>query len=119
MAVIEMTVIRIPYVKAYTARFGNVRRYFRKPGNKSVALPGVPGSAEFMAAYQAALGEPGPAPPARQGEGSAGALICDYLKSPAFTDLAASSKTLYRTILDRFGTQHGHRMVHDMPRAKV
>jgi hypothetical protein len=52
-----MAVIRIPYVKVYTDRHGRVRRYFRKPGRKPVALPGVPGSAEFMAEYQAALGE--------------------------------------------------------------
>lgn len=58
-------------------------------------------------------------PGSRHGVGTVGALICDYLKTPAFTDLAASSKTLYRTILDRFGALHGHRMVHDMPRAKV
>jgi integrase len=115
----NMAVIRIPYVKAYTDRHGSVRRYFRKPGCKPVALPGVPGSAEFMAAYQRALGEPVLAGASRQDEGSVGALICDYLKSPAFTDLAASSKTLYRTILDRFGGLHGHRVVHDMPRAKV
>jgi integrase len=118
MPVIEMTVIRIPYVKAYTDRSGNVRRYFRKRGCRAVILPGVPGSAAFMAAYQDALGTPAPRP-ARQGEGSVGALIFEYLKSPAFTDLAASSKALYRAILDKFGILHGHRMVHDMPRAKI
>jgi len=40
-----------------------------------VPLPGVPGSAEFMAAYQAALGDPAPKA-ARQGPGSVGALGC-------------------------------------------
>jgi integrase len=115
----EMTVIRIPYVKAYTDRNGAVRRYFRKPGSKATPLPGVPGSAEFMAAYQAALGEPAPAPVARQGEGTVGALICDYLKSPAFTDRAAATKKLYRIVLDKFSTLHGHRLVRDMPRNKV
>jgi integrase len=115
----EMAVVRIPYVNTYTDRYGNVRRYFRKRGCKPVALPGAPGSAEFMDAYRAALGEPAPTPGSRNGVGTVGALICDYLKTPAFTDLAASSKTLYRTILDKFGALHGHRMVHDMPRAKV
>jgi hypothetical protein len=118
MPAVDMAVIRIPYVKVYIDRHGHVRRYFRKPGSKTVTLLGVPGSAEFMSAYQDALGTPAPKT-ARQGSGSVGALICDYLQSPAFTDLAPSSKALYRTILDRFGTLHGHRMVHDMPRAKV
>jgi hypothetical protein len=114
-----MALIRIPYVNTHKDRYGIVRRYFRKRGCKPVPLPGIPGSAEFMAAYQAALGERAPVPGSRHGAGTVGALICDYLKSPAFTDLAESSKTLYRTILDRFSALHGHRMVHDMPRAKV
>ncbi len=60
MAVPDVTVIRIPYVKAYIDRHGYVRRYFRKRGCKPVLLPGAPGSAEFMAAYQIALGAPAP-----------------------------------------------------------
>jgi hypothetical protein len=105
----DMAVIRIPYVKVYTDRHGRVRRYFRKPGCKSVALPGVPGSVEFMAAYQEALGEPAPARASRQDEGSVSALICDYFKSPAFTNLKPSSQRVYRIALDRFGTLHGLR----------
>jgi integrase len=119
MPAADMAVIRIPYVKVYVDRRGKVRRYFRKPGQKSAPLPGAPGSAEFMVAYQAALGEPAPAMASRHGAGTVDALICDYLRSPAFTDLAPSSKSLYRATLDRFRALHGHRMVHDMPRAKV
>lgn len=113
-----MTVIRIPYVKAYVDRTGAVRRYFRKPGCKSVVLPGVPGSHEFMAAYQAALGTP-LVRPARQGPGTVAALIVDYLRGPAFVNLKPSSQATYRIVLDRFGMKHGHRLVRDMPRAKV
>jgi hypothetical protein len=71
-----------------------------------------------MSAYQDALGEPAPKV-ARQGPGSVGALIFDYLRSPSFTNLKPKSQQVYRIVLDRFGTMHGHRMVHDMPRAKV
>jgi site-specific recombinase XerD len=119
MPVVEMAVVRIPYVKVYTDRAGMVRRYFRKPGRKAVPLPGVPGSAEFMAAYQAALGEAAPTPASRQGPGTVGALICDYLRSPAFANLKPSSQRVYRIVLDRFGGMHGHRMVRDMPRDNV
>jgi integrase len=118
MPVVEMAVIRLPYVNAYADRYGNVRRYFRKRGCKPVALPGTPGSAEFMAAYQEALGAPMPTA-ARQGPGCVGALICDYLQSPSFANLKPTSQRVYRIVLDRFGVLHGHRMVHDMPRAKV
>jgi hypothetical protein len=111
--------LALPYVKSYRDGGGTMRRYFRKRGCKAVPLPGVPGSAEFMAAYQDALGEPSHLHGPRQGPGSVGALICDYVQSPAFTNLKASSKRSYRIVLDRFGKLHGHRMVHDMPRAKV
>lgn len=116
MPVIDVAVIRIPYVKVYTDRFGKVRRYFRKPGCKPVALPGVPGSAEFMAAYQAALGEPAQRPSSRAA-GTVGALICDYFQTPSFSNLRPESQRMYRSVLGRFGAKHGHRMVHDMPRS--
>ena len=48
----NMAVIWIPYVNKYADRHGRVRHYFRKRGHKAVPLPGIPGSAEFMAAYQ-------------------------------------------------------------------
>ena len=49
-----MTSIRLPYVHEF--RKGRVTyRYFRK-GRVKVRLRGHPGSKEFMAAYQAALG---------------------------------------------------------------
>jgi integrase len=113
-----VTVIRIPYVKAYTDRIGRARRYLRKPGCKAVRLPGAPGSAEFMAAYHAALGEPAPRS-SSQAAGTVGALICDYFQSAPFSNLKPESQRVYRAILGRFGTKHGHRMVHDMPRSKV
>jgi integrase len=116
--VFDMAVIRLPYVNTYADRHGNVRRYFRKRGHKPVPLPGIPGSAEFMAAYKDALGGQAPKT-AQQGPGSVSALIFDYFKSPAFTNLKPASQKAYRIVLDRFGALHGHRMVHDMPRAKV
>jgi hypothetical protein len=115
---VGMAMIRIPYVKEYVDQTGAVRRYFRKRGCKSVALPGVPGSREFMAAYEVAIGTPMERP-ARQGPGTVGALIVDYLRGPAFVNLKPSSQATYRIVLDRFGTKHGHRLVRDMPRDKV
>jgi integrase len=122
MPVFEMPKnLALPYVKSYRDGAGVLRRYFRKRGHKAVPLPGVPGSVEFMAAYQDALGAgaPSPGPRREHGPGSVGALILDYLRSPAFTGLKAESQRSYRRVLDRFGQLHGHRLVHDMPRAKV
>jgi integrase len=113
-----MTMIRIPYVKEYLDKAGTVRRYFRRRGCNTVVLLGVPGSREFMEAYETAIGTPLERP-ARQGPGTVAALIVDYLRGPAFANLKPSSQTSYRIVLDRFGTKHGHRLVRDMPRDKV
>ena len=49
-----MTRIRLKFVQAWVDREGRVHRYFRRPGYPRIRLPGLPGSAEFMAAYQEA-----------------------------------------------------------------
>src|SRR5215472_12580628 len=110
MGTVGMTVIRIPYVKEYRDKTGTVRRYFRKPGCKPVPLPGIPGSQEFMQAYQAALGTPMERP-ALQGPGTVAALTVDYLRSPAFANLKPASQKAYRIVLEKFRTKHGHRLV--------
>jgi hypothetical protein len=53
---------RLPkYVQGFLDRHGKARFYFRRAGFKTVALPGLPWSPEFMAAYEAALaGQPAP-----------------------------------------------------------
>jgi hypothetical protein len=42
------------YVHGYLDRHGKSRWYFRRPGFKKTALPGLPWSPAFMAAYEAA-----------------------------------------------------------------
>ena len=44
------------YVHGFVDRHGKPRFYFRRPGFKRMALPGLPWSPEFMSAYEAALG---------------------------------------------------------------
>lgn len=51
-----MARIDLPHIQRFRDRHGHLRHYFRKPGCKRVALPGIPGSEEFMAAYKVALG---------------------------------------------------------------
>ena len=43
--------LALPYVKSYRDSAGVLRRYFRKRVHKAVPLPGVPGSVEFMTAW--------------------------------------------------------------------
>jgi len=56
-----MTLLRLKYLKVYRDRHGNVRRYFRRRGQKDLPLKGEPGTPEFMLAYQAATGATAPA----------------------------------------------------------
>jgi hypothetical protein len=55
-----MARIKLKHVNSFSDRYGKVRHYFRKRGCKDVTLPGLPGSAEFMAAYAAALNNAAP-----------------------------------------------------------
>lgn len=103
-----MSKIRIPFVDEFRDRHGKVRRYFRRKGVR-VALPGALGSAEFMAAYQAALAQqPAPAPALGSARpGTIRALVAGYLASAAFQQLRASTQNTYRGILERFRVEHG------------
>ena len=71
---------RLPkFVHGFIDRHGKPRFYFRRPGFESVALQGLPYSAEFMRAYEAALaGQPRP-PATRAGAGTMAALALKLL----------------------------------------
>jgi hypothetical protein len=96
-----MTRLRLKYVHEFRDRHGKVRRYFRRPGLKKIALPGLPGSDEFMAAYQAALGgiERPQIGASRTKPGTVNAAIIGYYTSLAFRSLAPSSQHKRRLIL--------------------
>lgn len=49
-----MTSLRLSYIHEFKDRHGKTWRYFRKRGHRQRRLPG---SAEFMEAYQAALAD--------------------------------------------------------------
>jgi integrase len=115
-----MTRIRLQFVNAFRDRHGKVRRYWRRPGCKAVPLPGLPGSAEFMAAYQAALtGMTAPQKQigaARTVAGTVHALVADYLdcssgSTSPFKALAAETRRTRRNILENLREVHGDKRV--------
>jgi enterobacteria phage integrase len=115
-----MTVIKLDYVNEYIDRTGKPRRYFRRGGKRLGALPGAVGSEEFMAAYQGFLADNKPIVGVpRSGDGTLGRLINEYYGSRAFQDLKPSSRKIYGYVLEPLNKAHGHRMVKDMPTAKV
>jgi len=98
--------VQLPYIQTFRDRFGKVRYYFRRTGFERVALPGKPGSAEFLAAYYAASGVGPKDPKSRRlslaPTGSISALLCDYYQSAEFQRLKLVTQTTYRRALDGF-----------------
>src|SRR6516225_7766315 len=108
-----MTKLHLKYVQSYRGY-----HYFRKRGSPYIQLPGIPGSAEFMAAYQAALAA---APVAigassRSKPGSVSAAIAEYYRSQAFRSLTGGTPAKRRAILERFREQHGHMPLASLPK---
>jgi Phage integrase family len=111
-----MTKLRLQYVNEYRDRHGKVRRYFRRPGCRAVALPGLPGSIEFMAAYQAALAVVAPPPPSPKHviAGSLAEVVAGFFRSADFANLSTSSQVIYRKALKPILLSHGHRLVREL-----
>src|SRR6516225_128806 len=97
-----MARIKLRYVNEFIDRHGKIRYYFRRPGSRSVKLPGLPGSIEFMAAYQEALATvaPPPATPKHVIRGSLADVTAGYFRSAAFANLSESSQEVYRLVLN-------------------
>jgi integrase len=113
-----MTEIRLKYVHAFVDRHGRARFYFRRRGQKPIALPGLPGGNAFMGAYHAALGAKEVKTP-KGGEKSLSALIGRYYGSADFKNLSPGSQGTYRKILRNIEAKDGHRGASDLPDDKA
>jgi enterobacteria phage integrase len=111
---------RLKYLHAFIDRNGKARYYFRRNG-KRTSLPGILGSEEFMDAYAACLADQPTTAPRRAAAapGTFAALAISYYGSPAYRDLAASSKANYRRVIDGFLEDHGHRRVNQIRREHI
>jgi len=111
------TGIRLKFVQCWVDKRNGgakARYYFRRPGFKQIPLPGLPGSVEFMEAYQAALAMQLPRPmigASRTKVGSISALVVTYLSSPEFLARPKATQSTYRNILERFRREHGDKPV--------
>lgn len=115
-----MTMIRLPYIKAYADRQGKMRYYYRRPGAPTVALPGKPGSREFRTAYDAAeAAAPREIGAERTKPGSFSALIVLYYRSGGYKDLADITRKTYRNDIERFRAKHGEMSVSALERKHV
>lgn len=116
-----MSRIELPFVQAFVAR-GRRYFYFRKPGCARVRLPGLPGSAEFMAAYQAALAD---TPRIEIGAsrtlpGTISALVVAYYNSAEFKhELSAETRRYRRNVIEKFRAEHGSFPIRPLERKHV
>lgn len=103
------TRVDLRHVHSFKDRHGRQRHYLRVPGQKSVALPGEPGSVQFMTAYTTGLAKA--AKPeiaeARSTPGTLDALAVSYYASQAFRDLKESTQQAYRRIVERLRAKNG------------
>lgn len=118
-----MTRIRLKYVDRFIDRHGRQRHYFRRNHGPRLLLPGLPGSAEFMLAYQeaASVGD-APRPIRQRGEpGTFARLTQDYFASSDFTTLSPATRAAYRNVIERFLRDENisHRLVRQMRRQHV
>jgi integrase len=99
------------YVETFHDRHGKKRIYFRKPGQKRIAIPGPLWSDAFQIAYAEALGGSViiGAEKKKPDAGTIGALILSYQQSDGYYDLRPTTKTGYQSRLKILTEQHGHR----------
>lgn len=113
--------IRLRWVQRWTdSATGNTYHYFRRPGAKRVRLPGLPGSAEFNAAYEAAIGgERLEVGEKRTRAGSFSALTVAFYNSQTFHELAPSTKKTYRRIAEGIRKSNGDKSVATLTEADI
>jgi integrase len=108
------------WVHGFLDRHQKPRFYFRRPGFKRVALPGLPWSPEFMSAYEEALaGQPASVGAARTIPGSMRALAVSYYNGAAFRALCARTQYERRGIIDRFCREHGDKRLATLQRHHI
>lgn len=118
-----MAVMKLRYTRNDKDRHGNPRWYYVRKGFKKVRLnpKGVDiGSPEFMQLYREAHTSPTRmrAPKPEYQPGTLGHLIDQYLASPDFSQLRASSQAARMRLYLKLSREHGH-LSADMPTAAV
>jgi site-specific recombinase XerC len=109
-----MSRIKLQFVQAFVDRHGRARHYFRRRGRKQIPLPGLPGSDEFMAAYQAALAAmPNPVEigASKTKPGTVDALVVAYYKTAEWNTLDPETQKTRKRIIEKFRVAHGGKRV--------
>jgi integrase len=118
-----MTNIALPNVSAYQDRHGKTRYRFRRRGYRTVHLPGLPGSPEFMEAYAAAL-QGGlrtvePIGARKVIPRTLSACIVAYYGSAGFQGLRETTRRQKRMVLERMRPAWGDKPIAHLSRANI
>jgi enterobacteria phage integrase len=111
-----MVTVRLRYVHGFVDRTGRARFYFRHRG-KRWPLPGLPGSAEFVARYDELLRQCLVIDQASRiafGPCTVGFVIEKYLGSTDYTSKARGTQRHYRVALDRLKEICGRALIADL-----
>jgi integrase len=116
-----MASLQLKFIQQFIDRHGHPRFYFRRPGFPRRALPGLPFSEEFRAAYAEAMAGQPPVVrgPCECRPGTMAALRVSYLSSANFLSLAPSTQSYYRGIIDRLCEEAGNNRVALLERRHV
>ena len=101
------TMVPVKGVKRYRDRHGKWRCYHRKTGKPIVAAFGTAEFFQELAGLEAVVAARGPVP------GTFGSLMLEYRSSPAFADLAPSTKAGYLRYFDVA------KPLHDLPLVEI
>jgi hypothetical protein len=107
------------FVNGYIDATGKARFYLRRKGQRHVALPGMPWSPEFMAAYEQAMAGSTSALLNRLKHDTCEALVHEYLDSETFKLLAVETQRSRRNILLNFAKEHGLKRYRKLRREHV
>jgi hypothetical protein len=111
-----MVTVRLRYVHGFVDRAGRARFYFRHRG-KRWPLPGLPGSAEFVARYDELLRQCLVIDQGNRiafGPATVGFVIEKYLSSADYTSKARGTQRHYRVALDRLKEICGRALIADL-----
>lgn len=116
----DMALLRLKYVMAQAGRSGKIAfYYFRRKGHPKISLPGLPGSAEFMAAYNECLKAANLLPALANDRNSFIALLDGYYRSQEYKKLNVRSQKVRKQILERFAKDNGTKPYAQMERRHV
>jgi len=106
--------VRLKYLTEDYDRHGNVRCYVRMPGKKKVRIRAIPGTPEFMAAYNEAVSTASANAPKQADEAKRGSfryMCVRYYASGKFKSLDVSTQKWQRRSLDEICGEHGAKPV--------